>query len=351
MNKMSQIFPKLEALYNTIINDYIKIYSEKVIKNIKSSKKKSHKSKKKKDNININLDTLKSYCMSHNEDNKKYSALTSFTLEYLNTISEFLKKNTKNNFEAKYLDIYCLAYISLVGFDCFFTDLQNDDELFLFKPEKYLYFSEFLKNNLNVQDLKEYYETNSKDIRIGFNNDKNLYSYLIISFDVDNQFQSQFIDEKQKTNEEASTIEIKNSENNQLIPESSKKDDSNMTQEISGKKNSLNMDLEEDKNKNEKSKYNIKIDEDNNEINIINNLTEKNDLNDKSQKQNNDKTQISKKNEKDAKELDFNKIEISKNNLTDSQDKNYDRFYHLELQLNFTQIRLLYNDIKIEFRQ
>ena len=79
--------------------------------------------------------------MSHNENDKKYSALTSFTLEYLNIISEFLKKNTKNNFEAKYLDIYCLSYISLIGFDCFFIDLQTDDELFLFKPEKYLYFS------------------------------------------------------------------------------------------------------------------------------------------------------------------------------------------------------------------
>ena len=351
MNKMSQIFPKLEALYNTIINDYIKIYSEKVIKNIKPSKKKSHKSKKKKDNININLDTLKSYCMSHNEDNKKYSALTSFTLEYLNIISEFLKKDTKNNFEAKYLDIYCLAYISLVGFDCFFTDLQTEDELFLFKPEKYLYFSEFIKNNLNVKDLKEYYETNSKNISKNFNNDKSLYSYLIIQFDVDNQFQSQFIDEKQKPNEEASTIENKNSKNNQIIPDSTKKDDSNMTQKISEKKNSLNMDLEEDKNKNEKSKYNIKIDEDNNEINIINNLTEKNDLNDKSQKQNNDETQISKKNEKDTKELDFNKIEISTNDVTDIKDKKDDeRFYHLELQLNLSEIRLLYNDIKIKFQ-
>ena len=252
---MSQIFPKLEALYKTIIHDYFKIYSEKVIKNKKSSKKKSHKSNKKKDDINIILDTLESYCVNHNENDKKYSALTSFTLEYLNTISEFLKKYTNNNFEAKYLDIYCLAYISLVGFECFFTDLQTDDELFLFKPEKYLYFSEFIKNNLNVQDLKEYYETYSKDIRIDFNNDKNLYSYLIIRFDVDNQFQSQLIDEKQKNNEEASSIENKNGENNQLFIESTKKDDSNMTQEISGKKTSLNMYLEENKNKNEKSKY------------------------------------------------------------------------------------------------
>ena len=36
---MSQIFPKLGALYKTIINDYFKIYSEKVIKHKKSSKK------------------------------------------------------------------------------------------------------------------------------------------------------------------------------------------------------------------------------------------------------------------------------------------------------------------------
>ena len=132
---MSKVFPKLEKLYKILVEDYFQKYSEKVTKSKRHSKKKSNKLGKKNDDINSIIDKLKLFCESNKKNDSKYSDLTSFSLVYINDIYEFLNKNPKDNFEAKYLHIYCLVYISLIGFDCFFTEIKNDDELFLFNSE------------------------------------------------------------------------------------------------------------------------------------------------------------------------------------------------------------------------
>ena len=151
---MSKIFPKFVELYTAIIKDCHKIYLQnvynKVVKKIKQ------------ENIKDILNKLELYCVNHSQKNNKYSDLTSFTLKYFNKISNFFRQNEKNNIEAKYLDYYCLSYISLVGFNCYFTDLKNDEELFLFKQEKYINFTGLIRK-LNANQLKEFYELHSKN--------------------------------------------------------------------------------------------------------------------------------------------------------------------------------------------
>ena len=304
---MSKVFPKLEKLYKILVEDYFQKYSEKVIKPKRHSKKKSNKLGKKNDDINSIIDKLKLFCESNKKNDSKYSDLTSFSLIYINDIYEFLNKNPKDNFEAKYLHIYCLAYISLIGFDCFFIDIKNDDELFLFNSEKYKNYFNFIKDNSIVENIKDFYESNAIIIKQNYKNDINRYFYLIQLFDTDKQYQTQLMTERQKSNEIGLIIENSNNNTKDLFSESNNGDDSNTTKEKSGNKKSLNMDLKEDKNKNEKSNdniININNDLDNNDI------ISKKDLNKIFQKQNedmNDALQMNNKNVKNNNEINLNK--------------------------------------------
>ena len=324
---MSKIFPKFVELYTAIIKDCHKIYLQnvynKVVKKIKQ------------ENIKDILNKLELYCVNHSQKNNKYSDLTSFTLKYFNKISNFFRQNEKNNIEAKYLDYYCLSYISLVGFNCYFTDIKNDDELFLFKQDKYINFTELIKK-LNANQLKEFYELHSKNIKNEYQNDKNLYLNLIIKFDADYQFHTKLIEEKKEANKEISIVENNNNKN-QLFSESNNGYDSNTTQEKSGNKNS--------KEDNEKSNNNIiSLYKNNNPININNDLSNKNEIEYEFKIQN-DKPQIDNKSEK---KLDFNKIQIS--NLVDIKDRNInEKFFCLELKMEISEIKFDYKLIKTEY--
>ena len=351
---MSKVFPKLEKLYKILVEDYFQKYSEKVIKPKRHSKKKSNKLGKKNDDINSIIDKLKLFCESNKKKDSKYSDLTSFSLVYINDIYEFLNKNPKDNFEAKYLHIYCLAYISLIGFDCFFTDIKNDDELFLFNSEKYNNYFNFIKDNSIVENIKDFYESNAIIIKQNYKNDINRYFYLIQLFDADKQYQTQLMTERQKANEIGLIIENSNNNKKDLFSESNNGDDSNTTKEKSGNKKSLNMDLKEDKNKNEKSNDNII----NMNSNINNNdIIRKKGLNKIFQKQSeymNDTHQINNKNVKNDNEINLNKLQISTNYLTNRIDKNFNgRLYNLELEQQLSKIQfyqLRYENIKIDFK-
>ena len=242
---MSKIFPKLEELYVTIINEYYKSFKIILNESQKTLINKLFKPRTSLYDIVSILDTIKSFCESHCKQDKKYSDITSFTLNYINKMSEFFKEKELSNIEAKYLDNYCLAYISLVGFNCFNADLENDDELFKFKLEKYTIFSKFLIDNLNLEDLKNYYESYSLQIKNIFKNDNDKYMKLIIIFDPDYQFHKREIYEKQKIDETGPTKENKDLKKdinkNQLFQESINGNDSNITKDKYREKNSSNM--------------------------------------------------------------------------------------------------------------
>ena len=136
------------------------------------------------------------------------------------------------NNELKYYDQFCLAYIALVGYCCFYTNI-DDDELFIFNSEKYKNFSKFLFDYSITTPLKKYYEEYSFKIKTDCNDESKLYLHLIIKFDADHQYYPMLISVKQDKKEEMKKNLTKEINQNQYNSESNN-NELNTTKEYSG---------------------------------------------------------------------------------------------------------------------
>ena len=85
---MSKVFPKLEELYIVLANDCCLLF---LVQNFekKNVVKKLYQQRKNKSDILDILVLIKSNISANKSKLKKYSDITSFSLEYFNTISEF----------------------------------------------------------------------------------------------------------------------------------------------------------------------------------------------------------------------------------------------------------------------
>ena len=177
---MSTIFPTFDELYKAIINDCYKILSVQ----------QNGKDKSLTDNqINIiyKINALKSNIIDNKSKNDKYSDIISFTSIYINNLSIFFSKNEIDDIYVEYADVYCLAYIALVGFKFNLINNLQNDEIFSFKFTNYENFSNILlKHQISEEHLNL--------IRSKSNN--NIYLNFIKEFDPENQFYPKLINGK-----------------------------------------------------------------------------------------------------------------------------------------------------------
>ena len=309
---MSKVFPKLEELYICITNDCYLLFLEKNVNQENFSIKDLFQKRKNKKDIIAILDLIKSNILANKSKNERYSDITSFSWDYINKISEFFSENKINNIDVRYVNDFCLAYITLEGIRNIFFNLE-ESEIFLFRAEKYLYFSKFLAKYHILTDIKNFYEKYSNEIKTIYNNDKKIYINLIIRFDSDFQFCQKY---------------FKNSVN-------SEQNNGINIQKNYGKKanNLINNEKENNNNKNKKIKKNIdninfnKDDEENKkDILILNNLDKYSNIEEPAKKQN-EKNEI-KINIIDIKEKDYknnnkiNKYEFEEISINDFRIKN-----------------------------
>ena len=184
---MSTIFPTFDELYKAIINDCYKILSVQ----------QNGKDKSLTDNqINIiyKINALKSNIIDNKSKSDKYSDIISFTSIYINNLSIFFSKNEIDDIYVEYADVYCLAYIALVGFKHNLINNLENDEILSFKFTNYENFSNILvKYNISEQIIG-YYQEHLNLIRSKSNN--NIYLNLIKEFDPENQFYHKLINGK-----------------------------------------------------------------------------------------------------------------------------------------------------------
>ena len=132
---MSKVFPKLEELYIVLANDCYLLFLIQNFEKKKNIIKKLYQQRKNKSDILDILVLIKSNISANKSKLKKYSDITSFSLEYFNTISEFFARNDISNNEVRYANDFCLSYIALIGFRNVLVDLE-EDEIFIFQSEK-----------------------------------------------------------------------------------------------------------------------------------------------------------------------------------------------------------------------
>ena len=271
---MSVVFPKLDELYCSIINDCNRF---QMLQYHKNEKKpiiiELYKPKTNKNEIINILNVLLTYMSKNSSKDKKCLPITFFTSMYMNNIFEFYSKET-NNIEVKYYDKYCLAYIALVGFRYFFSDL-NDNELFEFQSTNCENFSNFLCKYSLLKQLKEYYDTYSTEVKAKYNNDTNLYLNLILKFDTDCRFSKQL-----QQNLEIPSNDNKDNNKNLSYAESMNGTELSSAQGISGKKANIytnsnnNIEIKKSKNNIYKSNNDIINDKKDSSIEILNNNKE-----------------------------------------------------------------------------
>ena len=215
---MSIIFPKLEELYSNITNDCYIYTLQQNNKNQKILDKELFVPIKNKTDIIKRLEVIKNSISNHMSKNQKYSYINTFTSKYICTIMNFYSKNQTINIELKYYDQFCLAYIALVGYCCFYSNIDDDDELFIFHSEKYKNFSKFLLYYSIANPLKEYYEEHSFKVKKDCNDESKLYLCLIIKFDSDHQYYPMLISVQQNEKEEMKNNLIKEINQINIIP-------------------------------------------------------------------------------------------------------------------------------------
>ena len=134
---MSTLFPSFDELYKDIINDCYKILSSQ----------QNEKDKNPTDNqisIFYKINELKSNIIDNKSKNNKYSDIISFISMYINNLSIFFSKNEIDDIYVEYADVYCLAYIALVGFKYNLINNLENDEILSFKFTNYENFSNIL---------------------------------------------------------------------------------------------------------------------------------------------------------------------------------------------------------------
>jgi len=356
---MSIPFPELEELYACIVNDCYLLFLAQKCEQGQSIKELFQQKKNKKDILDMS-NTLKSEILINKAKNKKYYDITSFSLDYLKKISEFFSQDKITNISVRFYNDFCLAYIALEGFRNVYVGLK-EDEIFVFLAEKFRYFSEFLDKYQIITKIKNYYEKYSNEIKTEYNNDNNVYIYLILKFDSSFIFYNNYTKKIKNKNEESSNNENKQANQNSLHSESNNGVD---TKENSDKKAKNLINIEQENNNNKKQKFdkninNLNENKDKTKIKInpstLNNLKEDSKKVEIVQKSNeNNEIKIDNINIKGEQDKDKNKNEINKYEFKELS--NHDLNIKIEFQvlkLNFkllkTEDKLLINstDIKL----
>ena len=285
---MTSSFPTSKELYKAITNDCFSFYLEQ-------SNENSNKETLEKENKNISiidkLNKLKLIISDNKANKQKYSDIIDFTLKYINIMHTFFEKEKLNNPEVRYYNQYCLAYIALVGFRCFYINNMNEDQIFKFKVDEYKEFSKFLDNYTIKDPIKNFYELNSLEILTKFKDNDELYLNLIYYFDIDNLFDSQIKNEENNEYESYNRDNLETTKNDN----EEKQKDLNLNENINRNSNSYADNTTENKNCSSKD----------NNIHGNLNIIEQNDCEEKIQN-----------NENEINELQKNNINIS-NNIKD----------------------------------
>ena len=345
---MTEIFPKDTELYTAVINDCYNMMYELQKSKDNNFKKEAIKLENKKVKIKDMINIVKSYIDGNKSNNKTYSVIISFSLLYINKISELYSKEVIQDMNIKFTDSYIFAYIALSGFRCNLFNYLENEEFFKFELKYYENYAKFLNEYTLVSQIKTNFVYYSTPIINSINTDDDIYFDIIKKFDEVKQFYPQLIDAKNyKINDYFEVIkegDLDSTRENSINKEKNNEKKNDITQQkdensnLSISRAILNKIVRKNNSNDEHDKQTYESTTNNNQV-LLNNITEINTNNNELANNNNSQT----RDEQDVNER-IDNLELIMNSLKiDNENLN-----HKSIKSDFENIKLNFKILEIE---